>query len=292
MTVAPASSNDGLGVKITTRPESNFSDTASVTSSMSSLALSQQSTPTSKSSATTASLSSSQTSASNTSLTLFDRSGNPRAMLNSSEMTAFRTALAGTMLFKKRANVHDVTVFGAGKQAYWHIRLALLLRGPDIHHLNIINRDFERVHQLLEKLYDPDSAPSTFNPDPNHVPTYRRASGPEEGSTEKETQHQYLHRPKIQILTPGHGEYPRLLHATLRSSSVLFLCTASPTPLFPAPILKSRRPKKRPLHSRHRLPLSTRHRTTPGHPTPKRRARARPPPFPQARKAERGGGGG
>ncbi|KAI4943181.1 hypothetical protein J4E91_009621 [Alternaria rosae] len=245
MTVAPASSNDSLGVKITTRPEFNSSDTASVTSSMSSLALSQQSTPTSKSSATTASLSSTQTSASNTSLTLFDRSGNPRAMLNSSEMTAFRTALASTMLFKKRANVHDVTVFGAGKQAYWHIRLALLLRGPDIHHLNIINRDFERVHQLLEKLYDPHSAPSTFNPDPNHVPTYRRASGPEEGEAGKEAQHQYLHRPKIQILTPGHGEYPRLLHATLRSSAVLFLCTASPTPLFPAPILTNPEGRKK-----------------------------------------------
>jgi ornithine cyclodeaminase/alanine dehydrogenase-like protein (mu-crystallin family) len=235
-------SNDGLGVKITTRSESVSSDAASITSSMDSLALSKQSTPSSRSSTTTAS---------NTNLTIFDRAGNPRALINSSELTAFRTALSSTMLFKKRANVHDVTVFGAGKQAYWHIRLALLLRGPDIHHLNIINRDFERVHHLLEKLYDPDSAPSTFNPDPNHVPTYRQAAGENEKDegvgkeSNQQTTHQYLHRPKIQILTPGHGEYPRLLHATLRSSSVIFLCTASPTPLFPAPILTNPEGRKK-----------------------------------------------
>ena len=177
-------SNDGLGVKITTRLESSSSDTASVTSSMDSLALSHSSTPASKSSATTASRSTSlsafQTSPSNASLTLFDRSGNPRALLNSSEMTAFRTALASTMLFKKRANVHDVVVFGAGKQAYWHIRLALLLRGDDIHHLNIINRDFERVHQLLERLYNPHEAPpSNFNPDEKYPLAFLVHGGPE-----------------------------------------------------------------------------------------------------------------
>lgn len=40
------------------------------------------------------------------------------------------------MLFEKRQSVHDVTIFGAGKQAYWHARLALLLRGEEIHHMN------------------------------------------------------------------------------------------------------------------------------------------------------------
>lgn len=149
------------------------------------------------------------------------------------------------MLFKKRANVHDVVVFGAGRQAYWHIRLALLLRGDDIHHLNIINRDFERVHQLLERLYNPHEAPpSNFNPDPSYVPTYRKAAG--EGAKEgQQDLHHYLPRPKIQILTPGHGEYPRLLHATLRSSSCIFLCTQSPTPLFPAAILTNPEGRKK-----------------------------------------------
>jgi ornithine cyclodeaminase/alanine dehydrogenase-like protein (mu-crystallin family) len=172
----------------------------------------------------------------NGSLTLFDNSGKPRALLNTSEITAFRTALASTMLFKKRHNVHDVVVFGAGRQAYWHIRLALLLRGEDIHHLNIINRDFERVHQLLETLYNPHEAPKTFNPDPQHIPTYRQTAP---------SQSEALHRPKIQILTPSHGEYTRYLHATIRSSSCIFLCTPSIAPLFPAPILTNPEGRKK-----------------------------------------------
>jgi ornithine cyclodeaminase/alanine dehydrogenase-like protein (mu-crystallin family) len=218
MDVLPASSEDGLGVKITTLlNDKTFEDTESVASSLDTLSLSQASSTTAVSSHVS-------------SLTLFSLTGNPRAMLNTSEMTAFRTALASTMLFQKRHSVHDVTVFGAGRQAYWHIRLSLLLRGQDIHHLNIINRDFERVHHLLERLYNPHEAPAAFNPDPSHVPSYRRSSS--EGN-------EVLWRPKIQILTPSHGEYTRLLKETLRSSSVIYTCTSSPTPLFPYAILTS-----------------------------------------------------
>lgn len=140
------------------------------------------------------------------------------------------------MLFKKRRNVHDVVVFGAGRQAYWHIRLALLLRGEEIHHLNIINRDFERVHQLLETLYNPHEAPKGFNPDPQHIPAYRQSAP---------SQTEVLHRPKIQILTPSHGEYNRYLHDTLRSSSCIFLCTPSAIPLFPAAILTNPEGRKK-----------------------------------------------
>jgi ornithine cyclodeaminase/alanine dehydrogenase-like protein (mu-crystallin family) len=225
MDVVPASSNDGLGVKITTllndKKTPTSSDTESLSSSLDTLSLSHGSS-------TTAVSSHANSTTAKGSLTLFDRTGNPRALLNTSELTAFRTALASTMLFKKRQNVHDVTVFGSGKQAYWHIRLSLLLRGPDIHHLNIINRDFERVHHLLERLYNPHEAPQAFNPDPSLVPSYRRTEP-----------HESLSRPKIQILTPNHGEYTRLLKETIRSSSVIYTCTSSPTPLFPASILTS-----------------------------------------------------
>lgn len=77
------------------------------------------------------------------SLTLMDQLGNTTGLINAEEVTAFRTALCSTMLLKKRHSVHDVTIFGAGKQAYWHIRLAMLLRGHEIHHLNIVNRNFD-----------------------------------------------------------------------------------------------------------------------------------------------------
>ncbi|KAH5288925.1 hypothetical protein HBI26_061220 [Parastagonospora nodorum] len=235
----PASSNDGMGVKIVTlagtddnKPKS--SDSASVTSSLSSLSISKNSSTSSTTlNDTPQSQSSAQSTTPKGSLTLFDKSGAPRALLNAEEITAFRTALASTMLFKKRQNVHDLVVFGAGKQAYWHIRLALLLRGDDIHHLNIINRDFERVHQLLSRLYAPHEEHTEWTPDTQHVPQYR--AGNEVG----------LPHPKIQILTPSHGEYDRLLKSTIRASSVIFFTTPSTTPLFPAAFLTNPEGRKK-----------------------------------------------
>ncbi|CBX94366.1 hypothetical protein IAQ61_009928 [Plenodomus lingam] len=237
----PASSNDGIGVKIVTlltEGAKTKSDTTSDTSSLERLSLSQHSTK-STSSSTAIEPQPSTSSAHSTkpkgSLTLFDKSGHPRALINAEEITAFRTALASTMLFKKRHNVHDLVVFGAGAQAYWHIRLALLLRGPDIHHLNIINRDFDRVHHLLQKLYNPFEEPSSLDLDPTHIPAYRQ---PDARTTA-------LPRPKIQILTPSHGEYDRLLKSTIRASSVIFFTTPSLTPLFPASYLTSPEGRKK-----------------------------------------------
>lgn len=137
------------------------------------------------------------------------------------------------MLFKKRQNVHDLVVFGAGKQAYWHIRLALLLRGDEIHHLNIINRDFERVHQLLSKLYQPNEEARQWSADEQHIPAYRPGA------------EQNLPHPKIQILTPSHGEYQRLLKSTIRASSVIFFTTPSTSPLFPAEYLTNPEGRKK-----------------------------------------------
>jgi ornithine cyclodeaminase/alanine dehydrogenase-like protein (mu-crystallin family) len=218
-----------MGVKIVTLSGADDTkskaseDSASVTSSLSSLSISHKS---STSSTTThenpKSLSSAQSTTPKGSLTLFDKSGAPRALLNAEEITAFRTALASTMLFKKRQNVHDLVVFGAGKQAYWHIRLALLLRGPEIHHLNIINRDFERVHDLLSKLYSPDQESRGWDANEHDVPQYRAGHDTT------------LAHPKIQVLTPSHREYERLLKSTIRASSVIFFTTPSLTPLFPA----------------------------------------------------------
>ncbi|KAK7183621.1 hypothetical protein DPSP01_009589 [Paraphaeosphaeria sporulosa] len=214
----PASSNDGLGVKIVTLSEpdsakgSLFSNgsTSSARGSLASFdSLSLSAASTSSSTTAVSVPSDSLTSKDSTTpkglLTLLDRSGGPRALINAEEITAFRTALASTMLFKKRANVHDVVVFGAGKQAYWHIRLALLLRGPEIHHLNVINRSFERATNLIQSLF----------------------KGPDGAGTD-------LSRPKVQIITPAAQEYERLLKATIRASSVIFCTTPSLVPLFPA----------------------------------------------------------
>lgn len=230
----PASGNDGIGVKIVTlmtgderdRPQTNDAD--SITSNLDKVSLVPSTDAAS-------SLSSARSTTPKGSLTLFDKGGNPRALVNAEEITAFRTALASTMLFKKRHNVHDVVVFGAGKQAYWHIRLALLLRGPEIHHLNIISRDFERAHQLLQNLYKPHEEPKQFDRDVTQIPVYLRSTDTTDD----------LARPKIQIVTPGHGEYERLLKSTIRSSSVIFFTTPSTTPLFPASYLTNPEGRKK-----------------------------------------------
>lgn len=142
------------------------------------------------------------------SLTLLDDEGQPRAIVSAVTLTAFRTALASTLLFKLRSSVHDVAVFGAGSQAYWHIYLALLLRGDEIHHLNVINRTFPRAQRLYIQL--------------------ARSENPA-------VQNAFLGgKLKFSILTPEFGEYTRLLKDYVRASDVIFCCTPSTTPLFPA----------------------------------------------------------
>lgn len=150
------------------------------------------------------------------SLTLLDNLGRTTGLINAEEVTAFRTALASTMLLKKRQSVHDMTVFGGGKQAYWHIRLALLLRGDEIHHLNIVTRNFDTARKCLMRLYDP------LPNDPNYV----NPIGPKYNSRTQKT-----------ILTPAHTEYQRLLKEYVRASNVIFCTTPSTSPLFPASYL-------------------------------------------------------
>lgn len=150
------------------------------------------------------------------SLTLMDHMGNTTGLINADEVTAFRTALCSVMMMKKRHSVHDVTVFGAGRQAYWHIRLAMLLRGDEIHHLNIVTKNFDSARKCVMRLYNPQPD------DPDFVNPI--------GS-------KYNSRSKKNILTPSHTEYERLLKEYVRSSNVIFCCTPSTEPLFPASYL-------------------------------------------------------
>jgi ornithine cyclodeaminase/alanine dehydrogenase-like protein (mu-crystallin family) len=110
--------------------------------------------------------------------------------------------------------VHDVVIFGAGKQAYWHARLALILRGSDIHHLNIINRSFESALALMKGLF-------------------------------KTPWPVMLHHPNTQIVTPSHSEYARHLKSLLRASAVIFCTTPSTQPLFPPEILTHNEGRKK-----------------------------------------------
>lgn len=226
----PASTGESLGMKIVAleaseAPEPKDDSNTSLTSAMSGVTISR-STSTTKSSASSISGASFQpppsvaSTASTTprgTLTMLDRSGLPTGLVNAEELTAFRTALAATIIFRKRHNVHTITVFGSGKQAYWHIRLALLLRGSEIKHINIINRSFERAIKLMKQ----------FHVDEDH-------QGEE-----------WYSRVRFSALSPDFQEYGRLLKEEVRKADVLFCCTPSLDPLFPAEFLTSSEGRKK-----------------------------------------------
>ncbi|ROW06706.1 hypothetical protein VPNG_06693 [Cytospora leucostoma] len=146
-------------------------------------------------------------------ITIFSKTGEPIGLLHASTLTAFRTALASALLVARRNKVHNVTVFGSGDQAYWHIRLTLMLRGSTIRHVNIINRRFsDSCREILRRLYD--------------IPT---AVKEREGWQETE----------FGVLTPGYGEFQRLLRRQVQGADVIFCCTPSTEPLFDHTILTS-----------------------------------------------------
>ncbi|KAJ6000559.1 Ornithine cyclodeaminase/mu-crystallin [Penicillium waksmanii] len=143
------------------------------------------------------------------SLTLLDSESLPFALINAHELTAFRTALASLMIFNRRKKVRTILVFGAGTQAYWHIRLALSLRGDEIRRVYIVNRSFERAANLLRDIYLPENT------------KWR-------GDT------------KFSAMSTDFGEYNRIIKEHVRKADVIFCCTPSVEPLFPAEFLTSR----------------------------------------------------
>jgi len=181
-------------------------------------------TPTAASSASSApsddtptpspSIASSQSTTPRGSLTLLDSTGSPLGLINAEELTAFRTALAASILFYRRSHVQTITVFGAGKQAFWHIWIALLLRGHDIKHVHIINRSFTRARTLMQSFYAAEH-------------------------------HERRSDAKFSILSRDFGEYPRLLKEEVRRADVLFCCTPSATPLFAPEILTATEGRKK-----------------------------------------------
>lgn len=144
-------------------------------------------------------------------ITLLLPSGAPVGFVHAETLTAFRTALASSCLLAKRAQVRVLTVFGAGSQAYWHVRLALMMRGASIKTVNIINRRFsDNARRLLKRFYV--------------VPSAAKAREGWEATT-------------FGILTPSYGEFQRLQREQIRSADVIYCCTPSTAELFDASIL-------------------------------------------------------
>lgn len=188
----PATTGTSTGMKVITLADPTPTPTSSASSALSDNTI----TP-------SPSVASSPSTTPRGSLTLLDSAGSPIGLINAEELTAFRTALAASIILSRRTHVHTLTVFGAGKQAFWHIRLALLLRGHDIKHVNIINRSFVRARNLMQAFYS----------DADHERLRSDA--------------------KFSILSSDFGEYPRLLKESVRKADVILCCTPATEPLFP-----------------------------------------------------------
>ena len=206
-TSVASSTNDSLPSRSSTlSSDSSHRPSSPSTANTSISNLSLQPPPSSKSTESTAPVGS---------LTLLTPYGTPYAILSAEELTAFRTALGATLIFNKREKVHSIAVFGAGKQAYWHIRLALILRGKAIHHVDIVNRSFDRASDLMREIYSEEWA---------------------------DLRHEKL---KVSVVSSNSGEYVRLLKDHVRSADAIFLCTPSNSPLFPAEYLTSTEGRKK-----------------------------------------------
>ncbi|KAL8371093.1 hypothetical protein RB595_001108 [Gaeumannomyces hyphopodioides] len=152
-------------------------------------------------------------------ITLFSPQGAPVAILHASQLTAFRTALASLCLVHRRSTVKVLTVFGAGLQAYWHVRLALMARGRTVKRVNIISHRYsDSCRDLLRRFLE--------------VPADVKAR---EG----------WQSCQFGILTPGYVEYARLLKDQVRAADVVFCCTPSTEELFPAGLLTNTEGRKR-----------------------------------------------
>ncbi|KAH7132199.1 shikimate/quinate 5-dehydrogenase [Dendryphion nanum] len=138
-------------------------------------------------------------------LVLCDSEGKAKGILNAGEVTAFRTALGSMSLLEHRRKLSNVVVFGAGKQAFWHIRLAQLLRGADIARITVVNRSADRSNELLQRLKE------------------------EESDAKAETNAFDSTRP----------DYDEALEQLVQSADAIFCTTPAKVPLFPATYLAS-----------------------------------------------------
>ncbi|KUJ21762.1 NAD(P)-binding protein [Mollisia scopiformis] len=152
-------------------------------------------------------------------LTLMDASGRPFGFLNAEEVTAFRTALASSLLINRRTKVKTLTVFGTGKQAYWHVRLALLLRGPTIKKVHFLNRDFNHRAAMCMKSFV------------GYDPAKKRAEG--------------WFDTTFDLTSLKYGEIGRILKDHVRAADVIICTTPSSEPLFDHTILTNTEGRRR-----------------------------------------------
>ncbi|WEW56979.1 hypothetical protein PRK78_002438 [Emydomyces testavorans] len=144
-------------------------------------------------------------------INIFSPEGDLEGLLNAELITAFRTALASMIPFHRFKLPGDarLVVFGAGKQAEWHIRLALLLAGEKIAQITVVNRKSRGLEKLKSDLWEAEA-----------------------GVSPKVTMH-YVGRDSPTFTSDQ-------LAQIVSQADAIFCCTPSTEPLFPGSYLGDR----------------------------------------------------
>lgn len=136
-------------------------------------------------------------------LVLCDENGLPTGLINADEITGYRTSLSVMIPYLWRTRTANIVVFGAGKQALWHIRLALVFRGAEIQRITIVNRSQERSHSLVAAI-------------------------------QRENQRQWQYAVEFNIIGADQPDNESTIRRALDVADVIFCTTPSERPLFPA----------------------------------------------------------
>ena len=142
-------------------------------------------------------------------LALCDESGLPSGVINAGEVTGYRTSLSAMIPYMWRRNTENIIVYGAGKQALWHIRLALALRGDEIKSFIVVNRSEPRAREMLDTVARENAA---------------RWKSPA----------------TLEYLGPSGSNYDQSLKDALGNADVIFCTVPSSEPLFPADYIPNR----------------------------------------------------
>lgn len=163
--------------------------------------------------ASTASKPDSEVSAIRGVINILSPTGHLEGVLSAAEITAFRTALASMIPFTRCAWIpkKHIVIFGSGKQAEWHARLALLTvpNPTDIEEITFINRSHRRLESAIIDTLIPDL----------------RARYPHLVLNAYSKEHE-------EAQPNGENAYKDRLRADLVKSNAIFCCTPSTSPLF------------------------------------------------------------
>lgn len=151
-------------------------------------------------------------------LALCDRDGLPSGVLNAGEVTGYRTSLGALVPWLWRRRTDHVVVFGAGKQALWHLRLALALRGGEIRSVKVVNRSADRARKLIETL-------------------------------SRENAERWGSAAALEYVDPSRGDYDAWLEANLGAADAVFCTVGTTEPLFPAKYVTGEKRERHPYVS-------------------------------------------